>query len=654
VRTHRSFTALQLWREPGAIRQACRADALVAARLEPVVRHGNDEAMVDLTFALTEGFLIVPAILVPTRFVGLRESDPLIWPAAVAEALGDQAADAIRDRLLPWLVAMTAGHPLQGERTTVFSQAHEAAWNDARRRAFLGAAPLEAAWSTLAPYVYARRFARGRSVTLASATAAAGYAALGGVAKRIHVLDLEPATTAAAVSWFGVPFAADDDPSTELIVADAAQRARFAARGVRRLWLGGGEGRAVTAPAVVPCDAAFAFTRSRGVVETLLTVEPDEEPRVAAVVHAPRAGSSGRIVLGLRADATAVPDGDSDEARALAAWLRGDGFDVVVATSATAVAGADLVHVIGLHAPKEARAMLAAAKAAHIPTIVTPQLQDIANEGYWGSEVSAACFALRPDEAGVTMLLELLSQRRLANATANAKSGPPEDYTHAVRDALAMADGVVVAAPGEQRVLRDRYGYQGPVELVAPLLPSDAPAAVRWLAGDEPYGLLLAPLEPRSNALAALRAADRAGIPLVVAGPAIDPAYVALLHEFAYDRGTIVEDPTTETEAGLVAGARVYLDCSWMSRGLSRLVAAAVAGAAVVASSRGWGAELLSPTDAADPADLNSIAAALRNAWTRDPQGNQLAGRAKVLAEPRAAVDRLLTLYARVAARPVA
>lgn len=655
MRTHRSFTRLQLWRDPEEIRQGCRAEHLVAARLEPIVRQGRDEAILDLTFARPEGFLIVPAIVVPTRFVLLRESEPLIWPLLVATALGDEAADGVRDQVLPWLAEALTGHDTHGERITVFSNAHEAVWNGARRDGFLGAAPVQDVWSALAPYLYAQRFARDRIVTVVARSAAAGYAALAGVAKRVHLPEVEQSLGVAASRWFGVRYEVEDDPNADLVVADASERTRFAERGTRRVWLGaGGTGRAVTAPAVVPFDASFAFTRSRGMVETILTVEPDEVPAAAPSPGLARPGSSGRILLAIRPDGDAVPDSDTDEARALQALLRADGFEVSIGHASAGVAGSDLVHVVGLHAPQAARAVLAAARTSGIRTIVTPQLEDIATEGYWGSEVSAACFALRSDEAGVQTMLALLAQRQLASATVNATSPPPEDDVAAVRDALTMADAVVVASPGEERLLRDRYGYVGPIELIAPFLPPDAPVPVRWVAGDEAFALLLTPLEPRSNALAALRGADRAGVPLVVAGAVVDPAYSALLHEYAYDRGIIIEDPPPGLEAGLLASARVYLDCSWIARGVGRIVRAATYGAAVIASARGWGPELLAPSlDSADPADVDSIAAALQSAWTREAAANVLTQRARVLAEPRKALDRLLALYARVAAQPV-
>jgi hypothetical protein len=644
-----------LWRDRDALREAVRAEALCAARFEPIVRRGRDEAMLDLTFARGDGYVVVPAVVVPTRFVALRESEPLIWPAEVAAALEEDAADAVRDRLLPWLGEVLIGREAQGERFAVFATAHEAAWLQAREADFLGAAPAARAWSVLAPFLYAQRFARERVATIAARTAPAGYAAVARVARRVHLPEIDAAAGAAAQRWFGAVYRAEDDPQAELILADAVRRESFAERGARRVWIGAGApGRAVTAPAAVPFDAAFAFTRGRGPVAAILTVEPDEVPPPAPAAAPVRPGSSGRILLAVRPDAQTVPDGDLDEARALHGLLRGDGFDVTLGLQAADVAGHDLVHVIGLHAPQAARAVLAAARAARIRTIVTPQLEDIAKEGYWGSEVGTACFALRSEEAGVRMMLDLLAQRRLASATVNAASGPPDDYVAAVRDALAMADAAVVASPGEERLLRDRYGYQGPIELVAPFLPADAPAPVRWAAGDGPFALLLAPLEPKSNALAGLRAADQAGLRLVVAGPAADAAYVALLREHACDEGTIVEDPGPDLEAGLLAAARVYLDCSWISRGVGRIVRAAAAGCAVVASARGWGAELLAPSlDSADPADVASIAAALRAAWGRADAANPLAQRAQALSSSRPALDRLLALYARVAGQPV-
>jgi hypothetical protein len=644
VRTHRAFGYAQFRRDDGRARDLITSENLVAARIEPVRRHGHDEAVLDLAFARGDEWFVVPTIIIPTRFVGLRECDPLIWPEAATAGLDDLATDSIRDRLLPWLIDVLAGRDLNEDRFTIFVPTHEPMWQEARRLGFLGAAPLHRAWSDLAPYVYARRFARERSVVVSSATAAQGHAALAGSARRLHVLGLAPEVARFAAQWFGTRFETEDDPSAELIVADASAHADFGARRALRLWLGGGPGEPVDAATTVPFDVAFAFSSVRGQVAVRMSVEAMEpEPPAIIVATVPRPEAApGRVLLLTRSDAARVPDGDIDEARALAAMLRGSGFDVDVTSEGTP-SGYDLVHAIGLHEPERTVAVSEQARRAGVPVVVSAQLVDLAREAYWGSQVCSACFSLRPDEANVQMLLDLLAGRRLGDGRVTASDGPPPEYVQSVRAALAAADAVFVASPGEERLVRERFGYPGRVETIAPLVPADTPSPTTHLTGDEPFALLLAPLEPRCNALAALRAAEAAGIPLVVAGPVADAAYCALLHEYAGSRSAIVEEPKSGEEAGLLARARLYLDCSWIPRSLSRLTRVALRGAALVAGRSGWAPELFgSAVHAADSASVPAIAEALSAAWQQRPQAKAAAGSF----DQGLALERILRTYA--------
>ncbi len=649
MRTHRAFSYVQPWRDRRRVRDVLTVGNLVAARFEPIVRHGRDEAVLDVAFARDADVVVAATIIVPTRFVALRESDPLIWPAAIAELVDDPIADAVRDRLLPWLVEMVAGHAVNAERYSVFAPEFESTWQQARSCGFLGAAPLAEAWSILTPYVYARRFARDRTVALAARSAAAGHAALAGVARGLHFVDIDRSEAQLAERWFGTRFENVSDSDAELIVGDEANAARFAAHpAVHRVWLGGGPGEHVAIARTIPFDLAFSFSHARGEAGATLAVESATTPAEPFVlVPNGRGASNGRVSLVVRPDALRVPDGDTDEARALEALLRAEGFEVEVVAKPD-LSHCDLVHVIGLHDPAAALEAVEAARAAGVATVVSPQLVDLERESYWGSKVSDACFVLRPDEANVTMLLELLAKRRLADNVATPASGPPAEYTQSVRRALSCADGVLVACAGEEHLVRERFGYAGPLERSAPFVVADRPRATAHLTGGQLFALILGPLEARTNALVALRAAELVGIPLVVAGPVKDPQYAALLHEFAGANGIIVEEPGPEEVAGLLATAQVFVDCAWISFGISRLVRAALAGAAVVASARGWAPELFAPAvESTDPASVDALVAALQTAWRRERASNPLHGRATAFADQRGSLEKLLAVYRR-------
>lgn len=658
MRRHRAFAALQLRRDPIRLRELIASESLAAARLEPVLRHGHSELLLDLTFTRPfvngeeSAIAVVPAIVVPTRMVALRECDPLVWPAAVAALLTETIADGVRDRVLPWLVATLAGTGVTSERVTLFDPAFEPRWRRARELRFLGAAPLEAAWSRLAPYLYARRFAAGRRVLAAGGSALLAAPALAGIATEVRLLDADPEAAAFARAWFGVEVSTEDDAAAEVIIADDERANALGSRPATwRLWLGGaGRGERVSLARMVPFEIAFAYSEVRAEAVARWTVETPEVPPPPPPPLAARASSSGRILIAVRPRGERAADSDTDEARALAARLRAEGIEVEVSDAARSAAGFDLLHVIGLHEPVAARDLLATARTSGIPSVVTAQLEDLAQDGYWGAQVSDACFSLRPDEASVEMFLALLAGRRLAGTTAAPGDPLPAEYLDGVRGALELASAVCVAAPGEERLVKERFGYAGPLVQLPPFIPLDAPGPVRWVVGSEPFALLLAPFEPRTNALVALRAAEVARIPLVVAGAVADPAYASLLHEFAGEHGIVIEDPSPELEAGLLAATRLFLDASWISRGLGRIVRAGLGGAEVVASSRGWAPELFAPSlTAVDPGNVAGIAEALRTAWGRAGAGS-LGQRLAGWADQQAAFERLLALYGGLAA----
>ena len=646
MRIHRAFEYALPSLDPQRAVELIAAERLAAARIEPVLRHGHDEAVLDLVFARDGRIAVVPTVIVPTRQVALREADPLIWPSAAARTIDDARADAIRDRLFPWLAQTFTGRALHGECFMLFDRAIEATWQAARSRGFLGAAPLAQAWEAAAPCVYARRFARDRRVAI-TAVALPGAYALGEIAGEIVARGIDRESQRLAEHWFGLAFADGEGPVDVLIAqAELAQVADGEPPPVR-IWIGEGPGRRIPVAQAIPFEVGFSFSERRAPASCVLSVELEERVPTAPRVRIPRGGSSGRVLIAVRADARRLPDADTDEADALAERLRASGLEVSVASAST-VEGFDLVHVVGLEDPHATRSLLSAARAAGIPTVVSPLLDDRGPEGWWGSEVCDACFSLRPDEANVEGLLELLAYRRLASTAGRRPTdGLLQEFGDAIRDGLRLADAVIAMTPGEAQSIRERFAYRGPIEVCGPLLPLREPEPVEAITGGAPFALLCAPLEPRSNALAVLRAADAAGIPLVVAGYAASAGYAALLGEFARRYGIIVEDPSPGVEAGLLASARVYVDCAWLSRGPGRVVRAAAAGAVVVGPQSGWTGELVA-AETADVASVDSIAAALRTAWVRAGTPSTTGG----TADERAFAG-ILGVYAKLAAHRV-
>jgi len=131
--------------------------------------------------------------------------------------------------------------------------------------------------------------------------------------------------------------------------------------------------------------------------------------------------------------------------------------------------------------------------------------------------------------------------------------------------------------------------------------------------------LVHAPVESTQNQLQAVRAAQIAGLRLVLCGPIADPDYASLVRAFSDDRALLVGECDRRTIEGLYRGAAVFLDAAWVGCGLERTVRAVSRGAALAVSDRLPGAdlELGEFMQAVDPADVESIARGLGDAWYR-------------------------------------
>ena len=115
-------------------------------------------------------------------------------------------------------------------------------------------------------------------------------------------------------------------------------------------------------------------------------------------------------------------------------------------------------------------------------------------------------------------------------------------------------------------------------------------------------------------------ACRRAGLRLVLIGDPRQPQYLEWVRKYGPDDLLVIPHLPQEEVAGAYAAARVHALPSWGEIcGLVNLEAAAC-GAAVVTGTQGYELEYLSDlADYCDPADVESIRAAVRTAWDRYP-----------------------------------
>ncbi|MBV8299528.1 MAG: hypothetical protein JO083_08310 [Candidatus Eremiobacteraeota bacterium] len=661
MRTHRTHELLAPWSVGTPVLDPAR---LAAVRIEPVLRQRRPALVLDFTLAGEGGTTVIPLVLADPATVVERDRDPLIFPAGTP---GDDAfALALGERILPHLERLVlAGEPF-AEHVVRFGEVP--CFDAARAAGCYGAAPLREALVRLAPYRYARRFVRGRTVRIDAPDAIGGWAllrALGTVGVAAGRRD------PAALAWYGDAPEASGRADVAIVAADADPGD---AACVLRLDPGisgrpsAGAEQLVEVVDPLPLDVGVSSDPAEGPVRRWFAVERAPEPAVRAVAadaYAAAGGSSGRVAVVLgRAHALVRPGADTDEARALVAALGAEGFDAVLAESPDEAAGADLVHLIGTRDGRRARTVVEAARRAGVPVAVHAHDNDAPAGGWWGAEVSRYCFEYGADEHDIATYLGMLARRAVSvgPARADVPYAPPEAAPDDAAAALRDASVVFAASEDEAETIRRRTGRTAGVLIVPPLAPPSAPvgtsaapnARVGRLVGADPFVLAEAPIGPLGNQLLVARCAADAGIPLVVAGPVADASYLERVREFG-GPGLIVLAGAAFAAAGnaLRAAAAVVVDAAWVGEGGARLAAAAQLGTRIVLADR-------RPFEAPgvrvrrfDPADAGALTRALGEAWDEAVRAPGKAAPETLAALAPAAVVRALLRGYAASASPV-
>ena len=263
---------------------------------------------------------------------------------------GDAFARALAQRVLPHLERLV----LHGERAAehVVAFAPSVRFDAARAAGCFGAAPLRDALTRLAPYRYARRFSRAGAPC--ASTRRTPSAAGRRRAPRAQSTVAPARRDAEALAWYGdAPSAHDLRADVAIVGPDGdAGDAACVLRLDDALRDGAhGDAHAVEIVDSLPLDVGTPSTPADGPARRWFAVERAPEPAPRAlpdVTYRAAGGSAGRIAVILgRNGALLQPSADTDEARALVAALRAEGFDAILAESPEELDGADLVHAIG-------------------------------------------------------------------------------------------------------------------------------------------------------------------------------------------------------------------------------------------------------------------------------------------------------------------
>jgi hypothetical protein len=614
VRTHRVFPALQAWSwRAELVRELASGEHLVAARLEPVTRGREPTAFLDLYFSDGERSVTIPLVYVDIAQLDVREADAMLFPHSVLGALTDARAKEILDRLLPELERRARFGGFWMEEVLQFGASTKFA--AARERGFFGAAPLATSLPRIAPAIYAKRFSVGKHAVAYGPNALELGAFLSGAGAPCLVIGDDTLARA----WYGDLGAADPSQSYDLAIGSGPAPVSAATQ-IRVD--GGGTGRAIAIEAPVPADLMLAFHAvepGAGLFSVATTREPFTRPAPDVALSTPVGGSAGRVAIVVRPDAALVPDSDTDEAAALAEALGREGFTVEVLSSIDGLDAflPDLVHLFGLRPGAFAR-RVAQWTADARKTLAVHAYHEAPAEGpYWGALVSPYCFSYSGDDRSVSTYLELLMRRAVEvdGIGPNMKYAPPVIGLPDSEHVLGMADVVFVNSERELAAV-EPLRKRRPTFVVAPVpliaVPSEPIGA---LVGSDPFILVHGPIGPEGNQLMIARGAAGVGAPLVLAGTIDDPRYAERLREFAPVQLQILDEPSPALTMGLYRSAAVVADASWIGRGHSRLATAAALGASVVSSRTRWVDLPGNENRTVDPADVNSIARGIGEAW---------------------------------------
>jgi hypothetical protein len=659
MRRHRRYAQLAPHIDPETFHETVRAEYLISAHLDPAFSTRVDNpGVLDLAFMRDGRVVVVPFLTVQGAMLYVRESSPFIWPAWLPPLRAD-VARAIEDEIEPWLRALSLGRFLNGEILKCFSDdaGVRAVVAHAAENGFLGAAPADRVLASIAPYVYALRFANGNRVAIVDGDAASGAAILARWASVVDV-DLGDARKAAAArQWFDLDIfggCAAEGYDLSIGARDAAPSAP--ARIVLHATPRDGERLVEIAPPI-PAAVMVSFDRSDGdpvdrfaVAASPAALRDSRLPAVKIV-----GDSKGRIALVLRDDHSGADDSDVDAARALAARLSEQGFaPTLTGVSHAHIGEFDVYHVFGYRTGVAFRAVMEQAGKRDVPLVLTPYADDPRDESPWGIAVGREILVGVLHEATREMYADAMRDRKLSASDAPLPGRVKLAENADVRSLFASLRAAVVAGDEEERYLRKTFAFTGVTRAVPALLgPEPEPADIGALVGPREFVFIHAPVDSRWNQYALVRAAATLGYPVVLLGPVQNIDYYAEVMAALGEGGIwLPGDAVGSGElAALYRRARVFADASWSAGGLYRLARAAMGGAALVAPTSGYARNLWPGlAQIVDPASLESIHTGLREAWERAPAlGAAVAARTAELCDPFNGLVAVLAAYQQAA-----
>jgi hypothetical protein len=217
VRIHDDFPEFALWRYGDAERALAQPANIAIARFECVERGGAAFGMLDLVLQSSALHTVICGLQIDLLAAARNDEGAISYPRAARALVDDESAAVIAAFLVPQLRLLMRRREVPLEEIVRF--APSPAFERARERGELGAAPLTIALPRIARWRDALRLARGAAVAIAS-----DECDLGAAVAAHSGMPLTRASRAPAGDWFSAPVAFSDDPAA-LSVSDTLANA---------------------------------------------------------------------------------------------------------------------------------------------------------------------------------------------------------------------------------------------------------------------------------------------------------------------------------------------------------------------------------------------------------------------------------------------
>lgn len=338
-----------------------------------------------------------------------------------------------------------------------------------------------------------------------------------------------------------------------------------------------------------------------------------------------------RILMVNGPDALRFRGGDLVQMRKTAESLRRHGVEVIESFDAEPDGrGFDLAHVFNLRTVTVTPGQVRTLKKFGLPVVLSPIYID-PSLAIWGTQALESIFHARHSDHERERLLQQFATRQLwlknsagQTVTPHGPNRPRADFDQLQRDILAQIDYLLPNSVLEMDQLTmvlqvgDLPFAVVPYAVDAAVFRDADPEAFVRIHGRRDFVLQVGRLEPSKNQLmlaAALRDSD---LLLVLIGGLMNPNYTAAVRQFGPRDLHIIDHLPPDELRAAYAAARVHVLPSWAETcGLVSLEAA-LADCSLVVSSAGHEREYFrDEADYCDPADIESIRAAVLTSYSQ-------------------------------------